>query len=75
MRGEARGTTCSDGEASCRVDTRRAFSRPGEDTMRHNARHQRTLVLSMFLASVPKLRWLSSQKMPDFRADLLEATD
>jgi hypothetical protein len=43
--------------------------------MRHNARHQRAQVLSMFLASVPKLRRPSSQKGAVFRADLLQAAD
>ena len=57
------------------LTTRRASRRPFENTMRHNARHQRAQVLSMFLASVPTHRRLSSQKGAVLRGDLLQATD
>jgi hypothetical protein len=47
--------------------------RPCETIMRHNARQERAQVLSTFLASVPKLRGLSSQRTPDFWPNLSKA--
>jgi hypothetical protein len=45
---------------------------PSETTMRHNARQQRAQVLSMSLASVPKLRGLLIAKNARFSAESVE---
>jgi hypothetical protein len=69
----ARAGLAIGGLADATLDHRPRAS-PGETVMRHNARQQRTLVLSMFLASVPKLRRLSSQDRAVFQADSETAT-
>jgi hypothetical protein len=53
-----------------RVPPRHASSLSAE----HNARHQDAAVLSMFVASVPKLRALRWRDPPIFPPDLFKAT-